>query len=305
MKKLIILILIIVVVLVTIVFLYQYFVLAKNEKGALQVTSSPEAVVYLDDQRIGTTPLCICGSDVEDEGKGISSMGKLFGKDVSDNLLPVGEYTVRIVPNDKNFSEFQEKIIIGKSLLTVVDRKFANGAQSEGSVIYLEPLPDQNGSELLILSIPDSAGVILDGNRAGSAPVHKTDITESNHELLLSKNGYLDKAVRIKTAKGYKLIAKIYLGVDENAVGNNAQPAASSSAETKNTTVLQEVRILSTGTGFLRVREGPSLADPEIGRVNPDEEYSLISEQDDWVQIEFEKGEVGWVSSQYVEKIED
>lgn len=273
-------------------------------KGALQVTSSPDSTVYLNDQKIGVTPLCVCGSDIDEKIKGISSFGTLFGQDVSDNLLPIGEYVIKLVPNDPKLSEFQEKIVIGKNVLTVVDRKFGEGAKGEGSVISLEKLPNDKDTELLVLTIPDNASVILDGERIGASPIHQTDITASNHELLLRKNGYTDKAVRIKTAEGYKLVAKIYLGVNEQALGS-PEGVASSSAQKKNDPVVTKIRILTTGTGFLRVREGPSISDEEVGRVTPGESYTLISEEDEWYEVEFEDNKTGWVSSRYAEKVEE
>lgn len=286
-------------------FIYRVFFIAAGEKGALQVTSEPSSTVYLNDQKIGVTPLCVCGSDIEDESKGIASLGRLFDVDVTDNLLPTGEYTIRLVPNDSKLPEFQEKITIGKSILTVVDRKFAEGSKGEGSVISLEKLSDPNAVELLVLTVPDTASVILDGERIGASPIHKTDLTDSNHELLVSKNGYADKAVRLKTAEGYKLVAKIYLGINDNP-SSPEQDTASDSAKTDSADVqISQVKILQTGTGFLRVRQGPSLNEDEIGRVTPDELYPLVSEQEDWFQIEFEDGKVGWVNNQYAEKVEE
>lgn len=301
MRKIVFILLTLLVLSGVLYFFYRVFFSGESGKGALQVTSIPEATVYLNNEKIGVTPLCICGSDIGENTRGIASLGMLFGKDVGDNLLPTGEYTIRLVPNNSNFSEFQEKIIIGKNVMTVVDRTFSDGAKSEGSVISLEKLHSDEKAELLVLTIPDNASVVLDGERVGDSPLHKTDITDSNHELLISKNGYTDKAVRLKTASGYKLVAKIYLGVNEQALGS--PEAATGSAQLDNEVASLMVKILPTGTGFLRVREGPSTSDQEIGRVTPGETYVLLDEEDNWFEIEFEEGETGWVSSDFAEEI--
>ena len=66
------------------------------------------------------------------------------------------------------------------------------------------------------------------------------------------------------------------------------------------------VEILSTPTGFLRVRAEPSTAATEVSQVKPGERFAFIEENEtkDWFKIEYEKGEEGWVSSQYAKKVE-
>jgi N-acetylmuramoyl-L-alanine amidase len=68
-----------------------------------------------------------------------------------------------------------------------------------------------------------------------------------------------------------------------------------------------EVEILSTSTGFLRVRSEPSILGEEIGRVEPGERYPYLDEDEDtgWLKIEYEEGKEGWVSGQYAKKIEE
>lgn len=305
MKKIVFLILTCLIIAIVGFVVYRVFFLSQKAKGALQVTSSPESTVYLNDQEIGTTPLCICGTDVDLPESVSSKLIEVFGVGQGENLLPVGEYTIRLIPKDKAFPEFQEKITIGQSVLSVVDRKFGKGAESEGSVITLEKSSSEN-PEILVLSVPSEASVYLDSEAIGASPVTKEDVTESDHELRLSKNGYLEKAVRIKTAPGYKLIAKIYMGVDTSAVtGRTQEGPLEESTEESSELEGSKVVILPTGTGFLRVREGASLADPEVGRVTPDEEYNLISDEGDWYQIEYEEGAFGFISKDYAELVEE
>ncbi|HLD01399.1 MAG TPA: PEGA domain-containing protein [Patescibacteria group bacterium] len=266
-------------ILSVILFLSAQFILGKrNEKGALQVTSAPDSKVYLNDQLIGQTPLCKC--EVKD-------------------MLPTGEYMIRLVPITGEDAAFQEKITITKSVLTVVDRKFATGASSEGSVITLTPLKDKNTIELTVLSLPDKASVTLDTDKSGFTPFVIKDITESDHTLRLKKDGYIEKVVRIRTPKGYKLTAIVYLGIDIGSI--TPTPTASDSASITPVPT-NTVTILQTPTGFLRVRADSSIAAAEITRVSPGEEYEVISEIEGWYEIKVDEQVSGWISAQYAEK---
>src|SRR5687767_11053903 len=106
----------------------------QDKKGALQVTSTPDSKVYLNDEYLGQTPLCRCPKVGE--------------------MVKTGEYTIRLVPVEGDFSEYQEKITVSEAVYTVVDRKFGNDSLSEGSVISLSPLADKTKTELIVLSFP-------------------------------------------------------------------------------------------------------------------------------------------------------
>lgn len=248
-------------------------------KGALQVTSAPQSNVYLNNKLLGTTPLCKCDGQ---------------------ELLPTGEYTIRIVPVDPTLSNqpFEQKITIAKSVLTVVDRTFGQGATSQGSIITLSPLTsgDNKTGALSVVSFPSGVTVSLDGNKLGAAPLTASQIIESDHDLLLSKEGYKNKAIRIHTVNGYVLSVIAFLGIDTTAFASDSAQVASTSAQPT------KVKILTTPTGFLRVRDVASFGGTEIAEVKPGEEYTLVTEEGDWTEIKLSSGKIGWVSSSYVEK---
>ncbi len=286
MKKLL-LILIPSIVLALIVFLiFQQFMQARTQKGALQVTSAPDSKVYLNDKYLGQTPLCKCEAV---------------------DMLQAGDYTIRLVPIDKSLAEFQEKITITESVLTVVDRKFGKESLSEGSVISLSPLTDKKKTELLVVSFPEGSTVWLDNNVIGETPILYKNPTESDHVLRVSKTGYKEKSIRIRTTAGYKLTVAVYLSTTlepQSAVVED--PVASSSAEPTTpispTKAEESVTILDTPTGFLRVRASSSVSGAEVGRVIPGESYPLVSEQTGWFEIQLKDGTSGWISSQYAKK---
>jgi hypothetical protein len=264
-------------VIVVLIFAAVLLFLSQNKgKGALQVTSTPVAKVYINGKLLGQTPLCAC--ELKD-------------------MLTVGDYSLRLVPIQAGFEPFEQKITINPKVLTVVDRSFVGLGLSNGSVINLSPLSGAKEMQISVVSFPDSAQVFLDDNLEGQSPILLQNITESDHELKLSKVGYRDQIVRIKTTPGYKLEALVFLGINPDVAATTAS-AASASASLP----VAKVIILDTPTGFLRVRDQASLNGAEIAQAKPGETYQLLDERTDWFQIKLSNGQSGWISSQYAQK---
>lgn len=252
-------------------------------KGALQVTSLPtKSAVFLNGRKIGETP---------------------FGKRDQYDTFPAGQYTLTIVPQDSSLQTYEEKIAINPSVLTVVDRTFGDIGKSSGSILTLTPI-DQKIAQLFIASFPDNSDVTLDSNPVGKTPLTIT-VTESDHDIVLSRDGYKDKTVHLHAVTGYKLSTVITLATDD--IASASQANASSSAETAPSTPSaglkgQQVVILATPTGFLRVRDTPTLNGAEIAQVHPGDTFSFIGESSGWLQIKLNDGKLGWVSTQYAQK---
>lgn len=258
---------------------FQYIMQLRSQKGALQVTSSPESKVYLDGKYLGTTPLCRCETA---------------------DMLNTGDYTLRVVPTKNGLSEYQEKITISEAVLTVVDRKFAKDSLSEGYYISLLPISTQNKAELLVASLPEGSTVLLDNNEIGHSPLSFKDPTESDHILKVRKNGYKEKTIRIRTPLGYKLTVAAYLSTVDDLFATSSQEATESAKLSVTPSPVltgKNVLILDTPTGFLRVRD--TISGVEIGRVFPEETYELLDEQQGWLQIKLKDGKPGWISGQY------
>lgn len=277
-------------------FAFQYFILLPAEKGALQVTASPDSEVFLGGKYIGKTPLCKC-PDMNEEGK-----------ESTKDLLPAGDYSLRLVPSNKSFPEYTESVTIRKNLLTVVDRKFEKNAGSEGSVISLLPLPNKKASEIIVVTFPDKAEVLIDDRAAGISPLLIKDVAPEKHELRVRKEGYKDKIVPLLSTQGYRIAVTVYLGVDEGAEVKPQTPAASPSATpsggpkttlTPTPSKIQSVTILDTPNGFLRVREEASVDSGEVARVNTGETFPVVDQETGWYKIELSDGQEGWISSQY------
>lgn len=260
---------------VLIFFVILFFLDGKTGKGALQVTSIPKSNVYLENKLIGVTPLCACDST---------------------RMLNIGDYNIKLVPIDGTVRPYEEKITINKSILTVVDRTFADNGSGDGSIISLTPLSDKKDVEVLVVSLPDKANVFLDSNPVGITPLLLKNVSESDHDLRLTLSGYKDKLLKIKTALGFKLSSLVYLGINMDL---SATPSASGSAQSTVASASASILILNTPTGFLRVREDASINSLEIAQVKPGESYELVEEKDGWLKIKLTDGKVGWISSSY------
>ncbi|MDO8659736.1 MAG: PEGA domain-containing protein [Candidatus Parcubacteria bacterium] len=254
-----------------------FFLDRKTGKGALQITSMPKSKVYLDNKLLGSTPLCAC--------------------DLAQ-MLPVGDYSIKLIPITGEFQPFEEKITINKATLTVVDRTFSDIGNSDGSIISLSPLSEKKDVEILVISLPEKANVFLDNNPVGITPLLLKQVSESDHDLRLTLDGYKDKSLKIKTAAGFKLTSLIFMGVNSNL---SITPVASSAAAPV-AIITPKILILNTPTGFLRVRESNSIYSLEIAQVKPGEEYELVSEKEGWFEIKLDSDRVGWISSSYAVK---
>ena len=84
----------------------------------------------------------------------------------------------------------------------------------------------------------------------------------------------------------------------------NAEKTDSTSTTTKTNTVVTgaKIKVIETGTGWLRVRAGAGLGFDEVAKVDVGKEYKLLEDKGDWVQVQVDEKVSGWVSSTYVEK---
>jgi eukaryotic-like serine/threonine-protein kinase len=197
----------------TILFLIIVLIVNRESgKGALQVTSVPDSQVFLDGKFIGKTPLCLC--DLE-------------------QLVKVGEYSIKIVPTKSGFKEYEQKIQIYQGVLTVVDRTFDKKASAAtGSIITLSDISDKEKSEVLVVSFPTGAQVVLDSNVKGETPLEIKDVTPSDHEIKLLKDGYKEKVIKVKTIPGKRLEAIVNLGIRTDLT-NEIQKASPSASAVK------------------------------------------------------------------------
>lgn len=237
--------------------------------AALRVESLPRSQVFLNDNEVGKTPF-------------------------EDEKLTPGEYSLRLLPETSaTFSSWERKIKLNPGLLTYVNYIFGSTeSQSAGEVLTLEKSSQENG-EMVVLSDPEGANFSLDGQLQGATPKALSGFGNEEHEISFSLAGHHGRSLKIRTLKGYKLLASVKLAkIIEEEV-------AIPSVDDK-----ERVRILETPTGWLRVRAEPTINAIETAKVKPGEEYTLIEEVKDWLKIEHQEGKEGWISSQYAQKVE-
>jgi len=256
----------------------RFFIFDKqNEYGKLKIISSPTASVFLNSTLIGKTPY-------EDKYK-------------------VGEYLLKLIPETMatDTASWNGKINIYKNSLTYVNRELGSSDIASAGEIFttvkMTKKPQNAGSgEVYVETEPQGAIITLDSDEKGVAPAIMENVLRGEHELSVFMPGFFRRTQKVNVDSGYRVNAAFKLAIDQSSplakVTEDKQ--ATSSAKTAKT----KITIKDTPTGWLRVREEPTLNASESGKVNPGETFDLLDEQDGWYKINFD-GKDGWISSQY------
>lgn len=259
----------------------RFFIFDKqNEYGKLKIISSPTASVFLNSTLIGKTPY-------EDKYK-------------------VGEYLLKLIPETTatDTASWNGKINIYKNSLTYVNRELGSSDIASAGEIFTtakmtKKSQNAGSGEVYVETEPQGAIITLDNDEKGVAPVIMENVLRGDHELSIFMPGFFRRTQKVNVDPGYRVNAAFKLAIDQNSsiakVTEDKQ--ATSSAKTTKT----KITIKDTPTGWLRVREEPSLNASESGKVNPGESFDLIDEQDGWYKIKID-GKEGWISSQYSTK---
>ncbi|MEK7111708.1 MAG: PEGA domain-containing protein [Patescibacteria group bacterium] len=256
-------------------FLIGYF---RPKEASLNIETTPASLVYINGQQVGRTPY-------------------------RSNISP-GEVVVKLVPEatDTALTPFETKVNLVSGIETVIRREFGETEDtSSGEIISFEKIGGKEAS-LAVVSVPNNAQVSIDGVKRGFAPVKNT-VTPGEHQIIVSAPGFTERVLSsIQTLIGYKLTAVVKLA----STGESRKEEAPK--EEKQTLV----EILSTDTGFLRVREKPGPAGAEVAQVKPGQRFLFLEEdaESGWYKIEYlpaqagEAGKEGWVSNTYSKKVE-
>lgn len=154
--------------------------IGSSKFAALQVTTNPQASVFLGDTHLGKTPF------------------------FSDQLRE-GVYTIKVSASQ---AKYVDKIELKNGSLTVVNRDLNDNilAQS-GEVLWL----DEGKNEVFIATNPPAADVTIDGQFKGKSPLLITDLQSGDHTVLVTQDGYGDRKFAIKSSNDYKLLANVTL----------------------------------------------------------------------------------------------
>lgn len=264
------------------VFIAVRFLLAGKQDvyGRLQIISSPNASVFINNVASGQTPF-------------------------DSSRQKAGEYIIKLIPDNvaTQTASWQGKVQVYKNALTYVNRELGSSdLTSAGEIFTVIPMEKANGAygEVYIETEPQGAIVYLDNDEKGVAPVVLADVTKGDHELSVFMPGFLRRTQKINVDAGYRVNANFKLAIDENqqlipTPRPDGDKEATQSAEPEKKTVT----IKDTPTGFLRVREEPSVNASESAQVKPGETFDVLEENSNWYKISYSPGKSGWISAEY------
>lgn len=223
------------------------------------------------------------------DGADVEINGKNMGKTPFENLdLKLGETTVKLKYKD---IVWQKKIEMNNGTVTMINRDLSSDPLSQaGEVLSLT-----KGSGVSLLSFPDGADVEINGKNMGKTPL-LLDLSEGDYTFLIKHNNYLNRSIKAVVLAGFRLILDVDLAITETDLTNIPVPVTTSTAK---------VVVKSTPTGFLRVRDKPSISGKQISQVKPGDELILLEELSGWYRIRLLDGNEGYISSSYVDKKKD
>ncbi len=215
--------------------------------------------------------------------------GKQVGKTNYNGTFPAGEVDVQV-------GSYQTRVDLQEGIKTIIVRDFdSTSGDSYGVVVSFEKLSGKD-TGLAVVSTPDASQITIDGVSRGFTPLKLDDLTPGTHQVNVSAGGYIARKFPVNIVAGYKLIAIVNLSIDKafKTPTPTATPAATISNEIF-------VTILSTPTGYLRVRSQPSTASSEVGQVRPGEKYKFIQQDKEtgWFDIQLDASSSGWISNLY------
>ncbi|OGC50914.1 hypothetical protein A2716_02670 [candidate division WWE3 bacterium RIFCSPHIGHO2_01_FULL_40_23] len=248
----------------------------KDLSSKISLVSEPsQATVFIDDAEVGKTPY-------------------------SSSVLSDGEYDLRV--EKAGFEPQTARVKIKKNYKLNVSVQ-----------LFLIPVPDKSavipGSKVVYDLSSDLNELTLDVPLWVNGIVYwnKTRNTALKFSYFIDYLGNIYGADGSPVTGNDKFALKAgdtiaYLGrKSDSGLTNEAKTALE--RFTGIDLIGKKVKVLSTGTGWLRVRSEPSLTASEIGRINSGDEVSVLEERTEWLKVLFGDGKEGWVSSSYVVEV--
>ncbi|QQG43722.1 MAG: PEGA domain-containing protein [Candidatus Daviesbacteria bacterium] len=198
--------------------------------------------------------------------------------------LSAGDYLIKI---EEGEASWQRRVKLTSGTLTVINRQLNKDSEA-GEILTLE-----EGRGVTIIASPTISQVEIDGKKVGPTPL-KLDLPSGEHTFVISQENYQPRTIRANVPQRFNLILSVDLKLEETNLVSNTTVSTSPPAI--------KLKVLTTPTGFLRVRDKPSLQGQEIGRVNTGDELEAVEESTSWDKIKTSTGLEGYVSKTYVEK---
>lgn len=261
-----------------------------GESATISITSDPDGVkVKVDGRDVGETPILLEEIEAGTHDLHLSFENfetRSFSIRVEDGhqLRISSKLALAPLPAD-GF----EEITFGGESVTVYNLSpsstslFADAASLAKGIIYWTRTRGLGAAQIKLDYFVDSAGVVYD-----------------SEGKVFDPNTFAGEPV--------EAVAVGYLGgVGDEDLSDQAKPLLTSLTEKvlKTPPLVGKAKILPTGVGWLRVRSGASLSADEVTKVNVGEKFLILEEGTGWVKIEVTGEQEGWVSSDYVEKIQE
>lgn len=275
----------------------------QSKSGRLKIVASPTAGVFIDNVAVGKTPF--------------------------EQKLDEGEYQVKLIPEGvaSDTVSWEGKVKVYNKSVTYINRELGSSdVTSAGeifSVVPMEDKPAEKGTgEIYVETEPSGAIVYLNNDEKGVSPLLIKGVVKGDHEVSVFMPGFFRRTHKVNVDSAVRTNTLFKLALDqtqksveeiqkakEKAEKKKAAEASGSAevAERKSETKTADpnattVTILDTPTGWLRVREEPTVGAKEIKKVNPGETYEVVEETEGWYKIKVDSITQGWISSDYAEK---
>lgn len=254
-----------------------------KKQGRLRIVSKPSAAIFVEDIMRGKTPF--------------------------EDALKEGMYKVKLIPDNAatQAASWQKKVSILANTVTYIDAQLEpTDIASSVDVYWFSQKGNpwfQTNTGLVVETEPAGALIYIDTDEKGISPLTLDSLSPGAHELSVFMPGFVRRTKKINIPSGLILNAFVKLALDPSQAPRykieNITPTPTPLEQTQT-----KIVILDTPTGWLRVRETPSLSASESARVNPGDTFSLLEEQEGWYQIKVSDKTAGWISSEYAKKEE-
>lgn len=202
-----------------------------------------------------------------------------------DKNLENKQYLIKL---EKEGASWQGRVKLKPGTVTIINRDLAKEeASSSGEILTLD-----KGRGITVVSNPSEGEVEIDAKLYGKTPI-TINLPSGEHTIVISHGNYLKRSIRANLPDNFNLTVTVDLGLSEADLTTISTPIISQT---------QQVLVRQTPTGFLRVRDKPSLLGKEIAQVKVGEKLVLLEEAEGWDRVRLSDGTEGFASSVYVEK---
>jgi len=236
--------------------------------AGIEITTQPSVKIKIDDKDAGMSPY-------------------------KNRSMKVG--TVEVKLGQEGIGFWSRQIELKKNISTVINWTFGKDEIYSGGYILSMEKTGGKQSSMIVSSSPAKATVFVGGENRGLTPLYIADLTDGDKEVKITIPGYNNINLGVRPVIGHQIVLEAVLAKEERII---LTPTPISSPQELG----NKIKIKSTDTGWLRVRNMPNSTGTEIDKVNVGEIFDSVGDSGEWTHI-IVREKQGWVSSKFVEKI--